>query len=146
MSKTNTWENELLLLLFNNTAMTGVGDAPGLLGSALSGNLYVSLHTVDPGEAGSQNTNEATYAAYARVAVARTSGGWTVAANAVSNTAVVTFPQCSGGSSTITHFGIGTEASGAGKLLYKGELTPNIAITTGITPQIPVGGLDVTED
>lgn len=39
---------------------------------------YVSLHTGDPGEAGDQTTNEATYAGYARVAVARDSGGWTV--------------------------------------------------------------------
>jgi hypothetical protein len=146
MSKTNTWENELLLLLFNNTTMSGVGDVTGLPGSAVAGSLYVSLHTADPGEGGSQNTNEAAYTAYARVAVARTVGGWTVSANAVENAALIAFPQCAGGSSTVTHFGIGTESSGAGKLLYKGELTPTIAITTGITPQIPASGIDITED
>ncbi len=146
MSKTNTWENDLLQLLFNNVDVTLVGDAAGLQNSATAGSLYISLHTSDPGEAGSQTTNESAYGGYARVAVARTAGAWAVVGNAVDNVAAITFPACSSGSSTVTHFGIGTDSSGAGKLLYKGALTPTIAVTTGITPQIPAGGLDVTED
>lgn len=146
MSKSNTWENDLLLLLFNNTNSSLIGDATGLRGSSAAGSLYVSLHTADPGEAGSQSTSEAGYTSYARVAVARTAGGWTVAANAVSNTAAITFPAATGGSSLVTHFGVGTDPSGAGKLLYKGALTPNITVTSGITPQIPAGDLDITED
>lgn len=146
MSKTNTWENDLLLLLFNNTDATLIGDAAGLQNSATAGSLYVSLHTADPGEAGTQTTNEAAYTSYARVAVARSAGGWTVASNAVANTAAITFPAATGGSSLVTHFGVGTDVSGAGKLLYKGALTPSITVTTGITPQIPAGDLDITED
>lgn len=146
MSKSNTWENDLLLLLFNNTNAGLIGDATGLRGSTTAGSLYVSLHTADPGEGGSQNTSEATYTSYARIAVARTAGGWTVSGNAVENTAAITFPACTGGSSTVTHFGVGTDLSGAGKLLYKGALTPTIAVTSGITPQIPAGGLDITEE
>lgn len=122
MSKTNTFENELLLHIFQNADITLIGDAAGLQNSAAAGNLYVSLHTAEPGEGGDQTTNEAAYTNYARVAVARTSGGWTVSGNQVSNAAAVNFPACGLTGATITHFGIGTDASGAGKLLFKGPL------------------------
>jgi len=146
MSKSNSWENSLLLLLFNNTNVANVGDATGLRGSSTAGNLYVSLHTADPGEGGSQTTSEATYTSYARVAVARTSGGWTVTVNAVENAATVTFPACTGGSNTLTHFGVGTDSSGAGTLLYSGALGANLAVSNDITPQFAAGALDITED
>jgi hypothetical protein len=146
MSKSNQWENDLLLLLFNNTNVSLVGDATGLRGATGAGSLYVSLHTADPGEAGDQTTSEATYTSYARVAVARTAGGWTVSSGSVTNTAAITFPQATGGTNTITHFGIGTDSTGAGKLLYKGAVTPNLAVSNGITPQINASQLTVTED
>lgn len=40
MSKANGWENGLLLLLFNNTTFSGVGDATGLPGAATVGCGY----------------------------------------------------------------------------------------------------------
>lgn len=122
MSKGNTFENELLLHIFQNADIALIGDAAGLQNSATVGSLYVSLHTAEPGEAGDQTTNETAYTSYARVAVARTSGGWTVSANQVSNAAAVAFATCGLTGATITHFGIGTDASGAGKLLYSGPL------------------------
>lgn len=127
MSKSNTFENELLLHIFQNADITLIGDAAGLQNSAAAGSLYVSLHTADPGEAGNQTTNEANYTGYARVAVARTAGGWTVSGNQVTNTAAVTFGQCTAGSNTITHWAIGTDVSGTGKILYKGTLGTAIA-------------------
>jgi hypothetical protein len=146
MSKANGWENGLLLLLFNNTTYTLVGDAAGILKSAADGNLYVSLHTADPGEAGDQTTSETAYTSYARVAVARTSEGWTVETNSVSNAAAVTFPECGTTGETLTHFGIGTSASGAGKLLYSNSLTAPRTISTGTAPYFATGVLTVTED
>lgn len=146
MSKSNTFENELLLLLFNNTDAALIGDATGLRGSSTAGSLYVSLHTGDPGEAGSQTTNEAAYGSYARVAVARSGAGWTVAGNAVTNAALVQFPQCTSGSETETHFAIGTASSGAGKILYKGALSASLAVSSGIQPQFGAGEIDGTED
>lgn len=146
MSKSNTWENELLLLVFNNTAAALIGDASGLQPSATAGSLYVSLHTGDPGEAGNQQTNECAYTSYARVAVARSGAGWTVSGNAVTNAALVQFPQCTGGSETATHFAIGTASSGTGKVLYKGALSASLAISSGIQPQFGAGDLDGTED
>lgn len=146
MSKTNSMENGMLLLFFNNTDFANIGDAAGLQNSVAAGSLYISLHTADPGEAGTQTTSEATYTGYARVAVARSGAGWTVAANAVSNTAAVTFAICTAGSNTITHFGIGTDASGAGTLLYKAALNASLVVSAGITPSFPAGDIDVTED
>lgn len=144
MSKTNTLENGLLDLIFNNNALANIGDASGLQPSGAAGSLYVALFTSDPGEAGSQ-ANEAAYTSYARVAVARSAGGWTVSGNQVSNTSAVTFPQATGGSETITHFGIMT-ASSSGDMLYSGALTASLAVSNGITPEFATGQLTITED
>ena len=108
--------------------------------------LYVSLHTADPGEAGSQTTSEAAYTSYARVAVARSGSGFTVSGNSVSNAAAVTFPACTGSSATCTYFGVGTDSSGAGTLLTSGALTASLAVSTGITPSFAIGQLTNTVD
>lgn len=143
MSKGNSYETDLLELIFNAVALADLAENDS---STPATNLYVSLHTADPGEAGAQNTSEATYTDYARVAVARTSGGWTVAAGSVENAADIVFPEASGGSNTITHFGVGTGSSGAGYLLYSGALTASLAVSTGIEPRFAAGDLVITED
>lgn len=145
MSKTNSWENGVLELLFKNTNFANVGDATGLRGSTTAGSLYVSLHTADPGEAGDQTTNEIAYTSYARVAVARSGSGFTVTGNSVSPAATVTFPAGTGGSGTATHFGIGTASSGAGVLLYKGAISPTIVCGSGVTPSLTTASA-ITED
>ncbi len=147
-SKSNSWENGLLLLLFNNTNFANVGDATGLRGSSTAGSLYLSLHTADPGEAGDQTTNEIGYTSYARKAVARASGaaGFTVSGNAATLTdALTSFAAGTGGSGTATHFGIGTALTSTGVLLYSGTVTPNIVCGSGITPQL-TSATNVTED
>lgn len=145
MSKGNTWENDLLLLVFNNTNAANIGDATGLRGSSVAGNLYLALHTADPGEGGSQTTSECGYTSYARKAVARDSSGFTVSGNAVTLTANQDFPTATGGTETATHFSVGTASSGAGKILYSGTISPNIAIANGVTPRLTTG-TTITED
>ena len=142
MSKSNAFENSLLKLIFNATAIANLAD--NAASSPLT-NLYVSLHTADPGEAGDQSTSEATYTGYARVAVARTTGGWTVTNNSVSPVANIDFPNCTGGTNTITYFGVGTAASGAGVLYYSGTVTPSIAVSSGVTPRLTTAST-ITED
>lgn len=146
MSKSNTFENDFLLLVFNNTDIADIGDAGGLQNSAAAGSLYVALHTGDPGEGGTAATSEAAYGSYARVAVARTVGGWTVAANVASNAALVQFPQCTSGSETLTYVSITTAVSGASKILWSGALSASLAVSSGIQPQFAIGALTVTED
>lgn len=143
MSKGDTFENDLLKLIFNATAIANIADNAAT--SPLT-SLYVSLHTADPGEAGDQTTNETGYTGYARMAVARTSGGFTVAANSVSPVANIDFGECTAvPGAAITHFGIGTAASGAGKLLYSGTMTPNITMAAGVIPRLKTTST-VTED
>jgi len=146
MSKSNAAENALLQLFFNNVDFATVGDASGLQNSATAGSFYVSLHTADPGEAGDQSTNEATYTNYARVAVARTVGGWTVSGSTATNAGQISFPQCGVTGNTITYVGIGTEITGAGVLMYSGALNSSLAVALNITPLFAASGLTVTED
>lgn len=145
MSATNEMETNVLKLYFNNTTHAAIGDATGLVGSTAAGSLYVSLHTADPGETGDQTTSESAYTSYARVAVARTTGGWTVSGTSqVANAAAVTFPACTGSTSTITFFGIGTASSGAGHLLMSGACS--LSVSSGITPTFAISALVATLD
>lgn len=145
MSKSNAFETAFLSHIFENANIALIGDATGVRGSTTAGSLYFSLHTGDPGEAGDQTTSEVTYTSYARVAVARSSSGWTVSGNAVAVDADVTFPAGTGGSGTATHWGLGTDSSGAGLLLYKGTISPSIVCGNGVTPKLTAGTV-VTED
>lgn len=139
--KGEVFENDLLLLIFNATAIALLADNAA---STPLTNLFLSLHTADP-VAGDQTTSEATYTSYARVAIARTAGGWTVAAGSLSPVATISWPAGTGGAGTVTHFGIGTLTSGAGKLLYCGTVTPNIVTGNGVTPQLTTAST-VTEE
>ena len=134
--------NEVLDLYFLNEAHVEIGDAAGLLPSAGAGSFYISLHTGDP-VAGDQTTSETTVGTYARIAVARSGAGFTVAAANVSNAAAVTFAQGSSGSESITYFGIGENVSGAGTLFMSGLLSPARTYGTGITLEFAIGELDV---
>jgi hypothetical protein len=146
VSKSNTFENELLLLLFNNTNIANVGDATGVRGSTAAGSLYMVLHTADPGEAGSATTSEISYTGYARQAVARSSAGFTVSGSSVTLTSNVDFPEMTGGTGgTVTHFSVVKEVSGASVILYSGTVTPNIAVATGVTPRLKAA-TSITED
>lgn len=146
MSMSNASETNLLLLLFNNTDWANVGDAAGLQNSATAGSFYVALHSSDPGDAGSQTTNEISYTGYARVAVARSGAGFTVAGANVSNAATVQFGECTAGSATATHFSVGLASAGAGDILYSGSLSASRSISAGITPLFNAGALQGTVD
>lgn len=146
-AKTDALETRLLQLLFQNANAADIGDATGLRGSTTAGQLFLSLHTADPGEAGTQTTSEVAYTSYGRVGINRASGagGFTVAGNSVSPaTQPTSFPAATGGSATATHFGIGTASTGAGVLLYRGALSASIVISSGVTPQLTT--LTGTED
>ena len=146
MSKSNTFENDLLLLIFNNTNIADIGDATGVRGSSAAGSLYWSLHTGDPGEAGTAISSETAYTGYARVAAARSGAGFTVTGASVSPPSNVDFGECTASpGGALTHFGIVNTASGAGKLLYSGTLTPNITMAAGVIPRIKTTST-ITED
>lgn len=147
MSATNAFETALLTLYFNNTNAANVGDATGLRGSTTAGVVYLSLHTADPGEAGTQTTSEAAYTGYARISIARSGAGWTVSGNTASNAALAAFANCTASpGSPVTHFGIGSAASGAGTLDFSGALSASYQPAIGNAPQFAIGALTVTAD
>jgi hypothetical protein len=133
MSMTNSCENSLLLLIFNATAFADLADNDATSPATA---LHVALATADPGEAAVMNTSEITYTSYARVSVARTSGGWTVTTNSVSPAATISFPAGTGGSGTASHFQVGIGASGATVALFNGTITSPIVTGNTITPQL----------
>lgn len=140
-AKSTVFDTNLIALIFNATAIANIAD--NAASSPLT-SLYLALHTASPGVGGNQTTNEAAYTSYSRVAVARTSGGFTVSGATVTLAANQNFPTATGGSETETFFSVGTAASGTGKILYFGPLSPTIAVTTGATPQL-LSGTSVTE-
>ena len=108
-------------------------------------NLFVSLHTANPGATGNHQTSEAAYTGYARVAVVRTSSGWSISGETISNVAAINFPASSSGPEVETYVGVGTLTSGAGVLLWFGQLTASLTVNNGITPSIAIGALTITE-
>jgi hypothetical protein len=133
MSFSNTTETAILALIFNATAWGNYADNAG---TSPQTNIATGLHTADPGEAGDMTTSEATYTSYARVSVARTSGGWTVSGNTVNPVASIDFPAGTGGSGTVTYFSTGKTGGGATAILLSGTVTPNIVTGNGVTPRL----------
>jgi hypothetical protein len=134
--KGSTFDNDLLKLILNGVAIANIAD--NAASSPLT-NLYLSLHTADPGAGGSQTTSEATYGAYTRMAVPRTSSGFTVSGTSATLTSSVVFPTATGGSETETWSALGTTITGAGKILYRGPITPSLSVSTGVSPQLTTG-------
>lgn len=143
MPKSTSASNSILALIFNATTWADIAENDT---SAPATNLYLSLHTADPGVGGSQETNETAYTNYVRIAVARTTGGWDVpSGGATANAALAQFAQCGASGATLTHVAIGTASSGTGLVLYAGALTSSLAVANGIQPQFAAGALDITE-
>lgn len=141
MSKGNNTENNILKLIFNATTWNDIAENDTTSPAA---NLTVALHTADPGEAGTQSTNETAYTGYARVSVARTGVGWTVTGNSVSPAANIDFGECTAApGAALTHFSVGTGV--ANELLYSGTLTPNVTMAVGVIPRVKTTST-ITED
>lgn len=147
MSKTNAFETAWHSYVFADADLAGIGDATGLLDDPTSpGTLQIALYTVDPTDStpGTEITT-GQYTDYARVTVARSTAGWTVSGNQVSNNAAITFP-ISGGGTGCTATAVGILATAGYTLLYWKGLDANLPITTGVTPQFLANQLIITED
>jgi hypothetical protein len=136
----NTTEGAILALIFQAVAWANYADNAA---STPQTQVGVSLHTADPGEAGDASTSETNYTSYTRVNVARTTGGWGIAANVISPVANITFPAGTGGSGSVTFFATAksnaTPPTGAQVILWSGSVSPAITVGTGVTPQLTTG-------
>lgn len=154
--KSDAFANALMLVLFNNDH-AGWAAATNWFGTAAqipSGPLYISLHSADPGETGTQATSEVSYTTYARQSITRADAtGWAVNGTdpkSVTNVSAISFPTCTAGSAVATHFGVGLGASGATELMYSGALSSGslniISTPVQIAPVFAAGALTITED
>lgn len=102
--------------------------------------VYVALHTADPGDAGA--ANELTDSGYARKIVtfdAPTSGAGTT-----QNSGDVTFNAIAdAGPFTVTHVGL-RDAVTSGNLILTAALTSSKAFSLNDVPRFPAGSLTVT--
>ncbi len=105
---------------------------------------YLALFTADPTESASL-ANEATYTGYARVALTKSSA-WTGTSSPFTNTSLIQFGACSGGSNTITHFAVVDTSSGAVSMMISGALSSSLAVSSGIQPQFAGGALSISAD
>lgn len=147
MSLTDYAEDALLSLLFTNDNWANVGDATGLQGASTAGSWHIALWVGNPTDAGTSGT-EAAYTDYARVAVARSTAGWTVSGTSpteVTNDLAITFPAAGSSGSTITHFAI-MDAATSGNMIAHAALNDSLTITTGVVPRFAGGALTLTLD
>lgn len=135
MTKSNTTENDTLKVILK-------GVSPSYLGNT---NVYVALHSADPGEAGDQSTSEVAYTNYARQPIVKATG-WTDSGSEFSNAALIQFPVCGVTGATARYVSVGTLVSGTGQILYSGQLSADLSIGENIQPQFSIGMLKVQED
>lgn len=148
MSATNLFEDDLLDLIFTNVAAPNVGDAGGLQPSVADGNWWISLHTGNAISDTStlQTDNEAAYTNYTRIAVIRTTAGWTVASGTATNDAAITFPQSGSGPETETDVGLGFASAGAGVLQIFSTLDADLIVNNLVTPEFAISALAISLD
>lgn len=148
-SKTDTFENQFLLLMFNNTTIANVGDGTGIEGSTVPGSFYVRLYTSAIAVDDSTLGTECAYTGYVQygIAVARSGAGWTVSVSNASNTAAITFGAATS-AETVRYFAIwktNVDETLANRMWWA-QLDSDLAVSSGITPEFAIGDLDVNED
>lgn len=126
----NEFEDHVLNALFNNTAVAAMA------------NIYLSLHTGDPGETdASAAANEVSGNNYGRTAI--TFGASSSGTVTQDNT--VTFPAPSGSWGTVTHWGV-WDASSGGNCIVSGPFTTSMAPASGLGVIIPSGTISISID
>ena len=130
MSYANYLENKILDHIFDDPAFTPPA------------NVFIALYTATPNDAG--GGTEATFGSYARQSTG--AADWNAASGgSKTNANIITFPESTSGSETITHFGLFDAASG-GNLLAYGALTAGQLVTSGSTLKFTAGNLTVNLD
>lgn len=144
MPKSTDTANRVVNLILRAVAWANVADNAA---ASPFTQVYVAYHTGNlTAGTNSQAENETAYTNYVRVAVARTTGGWSAASGgASSNAATISHAQCGVTGATLSHVSLGPGASGATAVWWYGALNSSLAVANGITPQFAGGALVVTE-
>jgi hypothetical protein len=138
---TNTCNN-ILALIYNATPWANIADNAA---SSPATNVYMALATASYSPSSTLSTNETAYTNYLRVAVPRSTSGWTApASGSTSNVAAIEYAQCGVTGATITSAAVG-KATGAADVYHYGDLNSSIAVSNQIQPRFPVGAVTITE-
>lgn len=111
-------------------------------------NVYVSVHTGDPGTAGTSNDATAAITGTTRKAVSSSAFTSVGAAGGggfqITNTGVVqiTASAVNVATQTLTHFGI-WDAASSGNFLASGSLSASVDVATGDTVQFNIGAMAI---
>ena len=146
-SKSSTFENSLLKLIYNNVAIPNIGDSSGLQPSAADGNLYIRLFTTATVNDDTVGT-EASYTGYSMITIARTSAGFTIVNSTVSNTALIQFGECTANPETLRYFGVFTDPvlkTNAYRLNW-GQMPSDLQVVVSLNPTVPAGYLTINEN
>lgn len=146
MSKSDRFEYDFLRMTFNGVGITN------LCSSAGTTSLWLGLHTADPADPGS-TASEGGYAQYARVAVPRSTGGWSVSSGpstgyaGSSPVANIDFPQnISTSTGMFTHASVYPASGSTGPdALYNGALSVGINFSQNVTPRLTTASV-INED
>lgn len=87
--------------------------------------LYAALHHGNPGEAGTQATNETAYDNYVRMAVPCSPGSWLVSPGdpaQAQNIQSIIFPTCGASGDVLTFWSLGYARAGPGGLITSGPI------------------------
>lgn len=142
MPMNTTTANSLLDLLLRATTFNDIAENDT---SSPMTTFDIALHSSDPGAGGSASTNEIAYTSYARVSVARSTGFSAASGGATSNAGTITFPTCTGGSATATHFSVCKPGGGAAQIIVRGALNNSVAISLGNpVASFAAGELDIS--
>lgn len=143
MPKTTQFAADIMKLILHGTAIADIAENDA---SSPMTTMYASLHTASPGVGGNQTTNEISYTGYARVAITRNSGGWTITSDVANPAAAWHFgTMTAGAGGTATYIGIGTASTGTGYLMYFFPISPSISVVNGVDPIISTAS-DFSED
>jgi hypothetical protein len=145
---TDLFEDDVLDLLFTNVDCPNVGDSDGLQKSVADGDWHISLHTgtTISDSTTTQDTAEAAYSGYGRVAVPRNISDWTVATGTADNDSAITYTISADGPETETDVGLGFATSGATPLQIWSLLDAPLVVNIGVTPEFAAQALAISLD
>ena len=137
-------------MITTNTANTILKAFFGQTSSfSIASTCYIGLSTTTPKNDGSNFTEPAESAGYARtlLGTSNSSTGWimdTPANNTIKNTnQIIFFPEATESWGTVTHFGLFSAKTG-GTPVFWGALTASVAVPVGYIPIFRAGALSVT--
>lgn len=134
MATGDAFARNVLDLILRATAIANIADNAA---TSPETNHNLSLNTASP-DTGTLATSETTYTSYVRLVKNRSTdfAAATGAPASSSPAAALTFAAGTGGSGTVTHWGIGKTGGGAALLYFAGTVTPNIVVGNGVTPEL----------